>query len=90
MGIWRPAKSRYNLVAGKVCGPRAGEFLGGVAPWLLGWLLYTGHGCMELLSWTGLVLNGFIDFVGPALVALVAVTVVGVEVVRGGASLVLS
>ena len=64
---------RYNLVVGGVCGNGLGTFLGGVLPWLVSWLVYQGHGVLELLSWTGLVLNGFIDFFCPALVALVAV-----------------
>jgi hypothetical protein len=50
-------------------------FFGGVLPWLVGWMVYSGHRLLDLLSWTGLILNGFIDFFAPALVALVAVKV---------------
>lgn len=44
-------------------------------PWLIGWMVYSGHSLLDMLSWTGLILNGFIDFFAPALVALVAVKV---------------
>ena len=63
---------RYNLVVGGVCNNEGGLFFGGIFPWLISWLVYQGHGVLELLSWTGLILNGFIDFFCPALVAFVA------------------
>ena len=63
---------RYNLVVGGVCSPAAGLFAGGLLPWLLSWLAYTGHAERELLSWTGLTLSSFINFVCPALVAAAA------------------
>eukprot|EP00615_Pteridomonas_danica_P009136 CAMPEP_0114335236 /NCGR_PEP_ID=MMETSP0101-20121206/4925_1 /TAXON_ID=38822 ORGANISM="Pteridomonas danica, Strain PT" /NCGR_SAMPLE_ID=MMETSP0101 /ASSEMBLY_ACC=CAM_ASM_000211 /LENGTH=184 /DNA_ID=CAMNT_0001466797 /DNA_START=944 /DNA_END=1498 /DNA_ORIENTATION=+ len=53
-----------------------GTFCGGYLPWLIAWMVYSGHSLLNLLTWTGLILNGFIDFFSPALVALVAVKVI--------------
>lgn len=63
---------RYNLVVGGVCNNRWATFWGAVFPWLISWLFYTGHGVLELLSWTGLILNGFIDFIFPMVVTMLA------------------
>ena len=75
---------RYNLVVGGVCGNGLGTFLGGVLPWLVSWLVYQGHAVMDLLTWAGLVLNGFIDFLCPVVVALVAVRATGADAALAG------
>lgn len=67
---------RYNLVVSNVCAEKWGLFWGGIFPWLISWFVYQGHGVLNLLSWSGLILNGFIDFFCPALVSLVAVRVI--------------
>lgn len=68
---------RYNLVLGGVCEQGVGAFMGGVLPWLISWAVYQGHAVMNLLTWTGLILNGFIDFLCPVIVAFVAVRAAG-------------
>ena len=64
--------SRYNLYVGGVCSDGWATFWGGIFPWIVSWMLYQGHAILGLLSWTGLVLNGFIDFICPMLIAYVA------------------
>uniref|UniRef100_A0A7S2D668 Uncharacterized protein n=1 Tax=Octactis speculum TaxID=3111310 RepID=A0A7S2D668_9STRA len=64
---------RYNLVVGGLCSPFWGNFWGSVFPWLVSWTLYQGHFVLEMLSWSGLLLNGFIDFICPILVSVIAV-----------------
>jgi amino acid permease len=55
---------RYNLRAGGLS-----EFwshiLAGAGPWAVSWLVYRGHGILEVLSWSGLILNAAIDFIAP-------------------------
>ncbi len=55
---------RYNLRAGGLS-----EFwshiLAGAGPWAVSWLVYRGHGILEVLSWSGLILNAGIDFIAP-------------------------
>ena len=55
-----------------MCSSNAGQFWGAIFPWLVSWLFYQGHSIRALLTWSGLVLNGFIDFLCPLLVALYA------------------
>ena len=43
-----------------------------VVPWLSAWTLYQGSVTLKLLSWSGLVLNGFIDFLMPGLVTIIS------------------
>jgi len=63
---------RYNLVNGRVCSPRAGMFWAAYVPWLVSWAVYQGSVALEMLSWSGLVLNGFVDFLCPLLAAMAA------------------
>lgn len=74
---------RYNLVVSGVCREGWGLFWGGIFPWLMAWLVYRGHGVLELLSWSGLVLNGFVDFLCPALVSLAAARVAAGQTAGG-------
>ena len=60
---------RYNLRAGGLS-----EFwshiLAGAGPWAVSWLVYRGHGILEVLSWSGLILNAAIDFIAPMVLVL--------------------
>jgi hypothetical protein len=61
---------RYNLVSGGLCSEPLAHFWSSALPWLTGWTLYQGSVSLRLLSWSGLVLNGFIDFLMPGVVTL--------------------
>lgn len=43
-----------------------------VLPWATAWTLYQGNALLQLVSLSGLLLNGFIDFLMPGLVTLVS------------------
>ena len=64
---------RYNLVVDGVAGPRTAMFLGALLPWLVSWPLYQGHELINMLSVTGVYLNGFTGFIAPAWLSLAAV-----------------
>ena len=61
---------RYNLVSGGLCSEPVAHFWSSFVPWATAWSLYQGSVTLKLLSWSGLVLNGFIDFLMPGLVTL--------------------
>ena len=65
--------ARYNLIVGRVCSASAGQFWGAIFPWLISWVFYQGQSIRELLTWSGLVLNGFVDFLCPLVAALAAI-----------------
>lgn len=63
---------RYNLVSGGLCSEPWAHLLASALPWSTAWMLYQGSVTLKLLSWSGLVLNGFIDFLMPGVVTLVS------------------
>ena len=63
---------RYNLVSGGLCSERWAHVWSSALPWGTAWALYQGSVTLRLLSWSGLILNGFIDFLMPGLVTLVS------------------
>jgi amino acid permease len=63
---------RYNLVNGGLCSEPWAHVWSSVLPWGTAWLLYQGSAILKLLSWSGLLLNGFIDFLMPGFVTLVS------------------
>lgn len=60
---------RYNLGAGGFP-PFAAHAIAGLGPWAVSWLLYRGHSLVEVLNWSGLVLNSGVDFILPMIAAL--------------------
>ena len=60
---------RYNLVSGGL-GRRAATVVAGALPWAASWLVYRGHGIVNVLSWSGLILNSVVDFGLPLCAAL--------------------
>ena len=63
---------RYNLVNGGFCSEPWAHVWSSVLPWGMGWTLYQGSVMLKLLDYSGLVLNGFIDFVAPGVVTLIS------------------
>jgi hypothetical protein len=63
---------RYNLFVGGVCSKRWSYFWGCVAPWIVGFVFCQGEIFANLLNWTSLVFNGFVNFVVPFLLYLAA------------------
>ena len=67
-----------------VCSERGACFVGeGIFTWLISWLVYSGHAVLELLSLSGQVLNGFIDFL-----CMVSLVVIRVALLHSGSLLV--
>ena len=56
---------RYNLVNGGLCSEPWAHVWSSVLPWGTAWTLYQGSVTRKLLDYSGLVLNGFTDFVAP-------------------------
>lgn len=56
---------RYNLVNGGLCSEPWAHVWSSVLPWGTAWMLYQGSVTRKLLDYSGLVLNGFTDFVAP-------------------------
>ena len=63
---------RYNLVNGGLCSERWAHVWSSVLPWGTAWMLYQGSVTLKLLAYSGIVLNGFTDFVTPGVVTLVS------------------
>lgn len=63
---------RYNLVNGRLCSERWAHMWSSVLPWCTAWMLYQGNVTRKVLDYSGLVLNGFADFVAPGLVTLIS------------------
>jgi amino acid permease len=63
---------RYNLVSGALCSEPWAHVWSSVLPWTTAWMLYQGSVMLKLLNWSGLILNGFIDFLMPGIVTLVS------------------
>jgi len=70
--------TRYNLLVGRMCGPRMSTFWAIYFPWLVSWGFYTGGLFNELIAWSGDIAIGPINFVLPLLVTLTALGVRGV------------
>ena len=64
--------ARYNLVNGGLCSEGWAHVWSSLLPWATAWTLYQGSVTLKLLSYSGLVLNGAIDFLMPGLVTLVS------------------
>ena len=64
---------RYNLMENKVCGKGWANVWGVLFPWLVSIPAYTGSGLLQVINWTSLLVNGFINFVIPTLIYIVAV-----------------
>ena len=63
------------------CPPKLALFLGCVFPWLIGWMFYQERVTGELLTWSGLVLDGLTGFILPLAVTLVSLGV-GAALIR--------
>ena len=63
---------RYNLVNGGLCGEPWAHVWSSAVPFGTAWMLYQGNVMLKLLAYSGIVLNGFIDFLMPGLVTLVS------------------
>jgi hypothetical protein len=58
---------RYNLITGKICGPKIAFVLGVLAPWLVSMFFYHGRGLSSVVNWTAILVQGFVNFVFPCL-----------------------
>ena len=63
---------RYNLYVGEVLGKFWSAVWGVVFPWLLAFFFYQGAGFTFFVNWSSLFLNGFVNFVVPFIVWLIA------------------
>lgn len=68
---------RYNLLVARVLRPRAAAFCSALLPWLVSWPLYQGHAALDLVSWSGTVVNGLVNQILPLLLALAAAGALG-------------
>eukprot|EP00048_Salpingoeca_helianthica_P017002 m.235246 g.235246 ORF g.235246 m.235246 type:complete len:551 (+) comp19959_c0_seq1:41-1693(+) len=58
---------RYNLLSGRVCGRFAAFFWGVVAPWIVTMFCYESNVLLVFCNWVAIVVQGYINFVVPAL-----------------------
>ncbi len=58
---------RYNLLSGRVCGRAGAFFWGVVAPWIVTMFCYETDVLMQFCNWVAIVVQGYINFVVPAL-----------------------
>lgn len=58
---------RYNLLSGRVCGRFAAFFWGVVAPWIVTMFCYETNVLLQFCNWVAIVVQGYINFVVPAL-----------------------
>lgn len=58
---------RYNLITGKICGPKLAFVLGVLAPWMVSMFFYHGRGLSSVVNWTAILVQGFVNFVFPVL-----------------------
>uniref|UniRef100_A0A7S0J1K6 Amino acid transporter transmembrane domain-containing protein n=1 Tax=Calcidiscus leptoporus TaxID=127549 RepID=A0A7S0J1K6_9EUKA len=61
---------RYNIGLGKMLSPSSATFISTVLPWLLSWTLYQGHRALDVISYTGMVVNGLVNLVFPLVLTL--------------------
>ena len=64
---------RYNLMENKICGRTWANIWGVLLPWVISVPAYTGQGLLQVINWTSLLVNGFINFVVPLLIYIFAV-----------------
>ncbi|EKX51097.1 hypothetical protein GUITHDRAFT_103016 [Guillardia theta CCMP2712] len=64
--------TRYSLLVGEICGEGWAFFWTVFFPWLFAWMFYNGGAFNNIVSWSGLLNNGPINFVLPLLVSLKA------------------
>jgi len=63
---------KYNLLDNDICSKKVANFWAVVFPWIISVLFYTGAGLIEIINWTSLFVNGFINFVIPLLMFIIA------------------
>ncbi|GMH68332.1 hypothetical protein TL16_g09765 [Triparma laevis f. inornata] len=56
---------RNNLVNTQMATERTGKFVCVILPWALSWFLYQGDAVLNVLSWSGLILNGLVGYIMP-------------------------
>jgi hypothetical protein len=66
---------RYNLIVDGLCGDRTAIFYSVILPFMTSWLFYHGGAFNLVVSWSGQLNNGPVNFIFPLLVALRAVNV---------------
>eukprot|EP00744_Colponema_vietnamica_P000269 GILI01000478.1.p1 GENE.GILI01000478.1~~GILI01000478.1.p1 ORF type:complete len:479 (-),score=119.38 GILI01000478.1:215-1579(-) len=63
---------RYNLIVDKICSARWAAFWGVVAPWLVAMFLCHGRGFIYVVNWSALLATGFVNFVVPPAIYIIA------------------
>jgi len=63
---------RYNLVENNLCRKITANFWAVVFPWILAIPFYTGSGFLNVINWTSLFVNGFVNLVLPFVFYLLA------------------
>jgi hypothetical protein len=63
---------RYNLIESGLCGKHWANVWAVLFPWVFSVPFYTGSGLSNIISWVGLFVNGFINFVIPLLFYIIA------------------
>jgi len=63
---------RYNLIESGLCGKNWANLWAVLFPWVVSVPFYTGSGLSNIISWVGLFVNGFINFVIPLLFYIIA------------------
>jgi len=58
---------KYNLLSGKLCGEKWSFFWGVVFPWIVTAFCYEQKALQTICTWAGILVQGFINFVAPAL-----------------------
>ena len=61
---------KNTLYAGGTCSANASFFWGAIFPYLVSFLMYQGSFMMNVLSWTGLIVNGAVAFALPLVIGL--------------------
>lgn len=64
---------RYNLMENHICNKTWANVWGVLLPWVVSIPAYTGTGLLQVINWTSLLVNGFINFVIPLLIYIFAV-----------------
>jgi hypothetical protein len=62
--------TRYNLYVGGIVGKKQSYFWGCIAPWIIGFIFCQGEIFANLIAWTSLVFNGFVNFTVPFIMYL--------------------
>lgn len=69
--------TRYDLVGGNICGPRAAIFWGNLAPWLVSWAMSSSRLFANMLTWTSLIAGSLVNFVIPLVLCRAALRAPG-------------